>query len=77
MTGRRKHFYSYDVVSGTASRVPFIRGRLEKSLEWFTASPDGKYLAFVGDNGEIVLVSARSKQWVANLKMNGMVVIMC
>lgn len=50
-----------------------LAGRREKSWERFEASPDGQYLAFLGNDGYTVLVSAKTKQWVANLKMNGSV----
>ncbi|KAJ3381741.1 U3 snoRNP protein [Entophlyctis sp. JEL0112] len=73
VTGRRKFFYVYDVEAGQAERIAAIRGREEKSFERCTASPCGKYLAFLGRNGYIILVSGRSKQWIANLRMNGTV----
>jgi hypothetical protein len=47
-------------------------GRSEKSFEQFCISPDGAHIAFYGDEGTAVLVSARTKQWVANLKMPGL-----
>ena len=73
LAGRRPFFYTYDLESGNMMKVPRILGRKEKSFERFTISPDGKYIAFVGNNGYIVLVSGKTKQWIANLKMNGSV----
>lgn len=52
-------------------KIPRIQGRKEKSLEKFTTSPDGNLIAFIGNDGYIVLVEAKSKMWVADLKMNG------
>ncbi|KAL6066883.1 U3 snoRNP protein [Balamuthia mandrillaris] len=73
VVGRRKWFYSYDIVSGKINKVANIMGRQEKSLEHCWVSPDNNYLAFAGKNGYIILVSNRSKKWVADLKMNGFV----
>ncbi|ORX63246.1 WD40 repeat-like protein [Basidiobolus meristosporus CBS 931.73] len=73
LSGRRKYFYAYDVEAGQITKISGIRGREEKSLEKFKVSPDGEYIAFQGREGYIVLVSQRTKQWVANLKMNGQV----
>jgi U3 small nucleolar RNA-associated protein 18 len=51
--------------------VPKIMGRQEKSLEKFAVSPDGRTIAFIGNDGYIILVDVHSKQWIADLKMNG------
>ncbi|KAI8381519.1 WD40-repeat-containing domain protein [Radiomyces spectabilis] len=74
LSGRRKHYYIYDVQSGAVDKCPGIWGRDEKSLEKFSISPCGKYIAFLGNSGHIILVSYLTKQWIANLKMNGTVV---
>jgi U3 small nucleolar RNA-associated protein 18 len=73
MSGRRRYYYIYDLQRSQVVRVPGIVGRDEKSLEKFTLSPDGKWIAFMGDGGYIILVSMQTKQWVANLKMEGAV----
>jgi U3 small nucleolar RNA-associated protein 18 len=60
--------------------VPRILGRAEKSFESVAVCPGrgpggdaaGMY-AFLGNDGYIVLVSGRTKQWAGNLKMNGSV----
>ena len=52
-------------------KIPFIDGRKEKSLERFSTSPDGTLIAFIGNDGYIILLEAKSKMWIANLKMNG------
>lgn len=74
-TGRRKFFYTYDLESGTVIKSPGIQGRsdYDKSLENFSISPCGRYIAFLGRDGYISLVSFQSKQWIANLKMSGSV----
>ena len=68
---RRPFFHFYDVVSGKVHRVSGIQGRSEKSFERFCVSPDGDHVAFYGNDGTAILVSARTKQWLANLKMPG------
>ncbi|TPX75135.1 hypothetical protein CcCBS67573_g03599 [Chytriomyces confervae] len=71
--GRRKFFYVYDVEGAAVERINGIRGRDEKSFEHHVSSPCGKFLAFTGRDGYIILVSRISKQWIANLRMNGTV----
>lgn len=73
VSGRRPFFYLYDSVAGKLDHVPRIMGREEKSLEKCVPSPDGKLIAFVGNDGYVLLVDVQSKQWLANLKMNGSV----
>ena len=53
--------------------IPRIIGREEKSLEKFSVSPDGRTIAFMGNDGYIILVDAHTKHWIADLKMNGSV----
>lgn len=73
VSGRRPFFYIYDTVAGKLDMVSKIMGREEKSLEKCVASPDGRTLAFVGNDGYIPLVDTHSKHWIADLKMNGSV----
>eukprot|EP01083_Nonionella_stella_P131324 398923_1 len=73
VSGRRKFFFVYDVESGAVTRIPGIEGRDDKSLERFEMDPSGRFIAFLCNNGFIALVSQKSKQWRANLKMNGSV----
>ncbi|OEL25950.1 U3 small nucleolar RNA-associated protein 18-like protein [Dichanthelium oligosanthes] len=48
-------------------------GSEEKSLESFEISPDSKTIAFVGNEGYVLLISAKTKQLIGTLKMNGSV----
>mmetsp|Transcript_2091 Transcript_2091/g.4843 ORF Transcript_2091/g.4843 Transcript_2091/m.4843 type:complete len:696 (-) Transcript_2091:85-2172(-) len=73
VSGRRPFFYLYDAVSGNVDLVPRILGRDERSWERHTVSPDGRLIAFVGNDGYIVLVDAHSKHSVGTLKLNGSV----
>eukprot|EP00532_Pseudo-nitzschia_australis_P011176 CAMPEP_0168235846 /NCGR_PEP_ID=MMETSP0140_2-20121125/19157_1 /TAXON_ID=44445 /ORGANISM="Pseudo-nitzschia australis, Strain 10249 10 AB" /LENGTH=601 /DNA_ID=CAMNT_0008169013 /DNA_START=42 /DNA_END=1847 /DNA_ORIENTATION=- len=73
LSGRRKFFYFYDMISGKVDLVPSILGRDERSWERHSVSPDGKLIAFVGNDGYVVLVDSHSKQSVGSLKLNGSV----
>ncbi|GBG61499.1 hypothetical protein CBR_g21842 [Chara braunii] len=70
-SGGRKFYYVYDILGGRVERVDNIMGREERSLETFELSPDNNVAAFLGKDGYVMLVSQRTKQWIANLKMNG------
>ncbi|KAI7886460.1 WD40 repeat-like protein [Lichtheimia hyalospora FSU 10163] len=70
ISGRQPFYYIYDVQAGSVDRCPYIWGRNEQSLESFTMSPCGKYTAFRGKGGHIVLVSTLTKQWVGDFKMD-------
>ena len=71
VSGRRPFFYVYDASSGAVQKVPGIVGRKERSLEKFRISPDGRTLAFVGNDGYVILVDGATRQWIGDLKMNG------
>lgn len=73
VSGRRPFFYLYDAVAGKLDHIPRIIGREERSLERCVASPDGRTLAFCGNDGYIILFDAANKHWIADLKMNGSV----
>ena len=73
LSGRRKFIYIYDAVSGKVDHVPSILGRDERSWERHTVSPDGQLVAFVGNDGYVVLVDSHSKQSIGSLKLNGSV----
>jgi U3 small nucleolar RNA-associated protein 18 len=73
VSGRRSFFYIYDAVAGKIDHVPRIIGREEKSLERCVPSPDGRTLAFCGNDGYIILFDVHNKHWIADLKMNGSV----
>jgi len=74
MSGRRPFFYVYDAASGNVERY---HGRdfgcRERSLEQFTVSPDGRIIAFLGNDGYIILLDGMSRRWIGDLKMNGSV----
>ncbi|KAK7328074.1 hypothetical protein VNO77_22170 [Canavalia gladiata] len=71
LSGRRKFFYSFDLVKARVDKIGPLVGREEKSLEVFEVSPDSQMIAFTGNEGYILLVSTKTKQLVGTLKMNG------
>ena len=73
VSGRRSFFYIYDAVAGKVDLVPRILGREEKSWERHTVSPDGELIAFIGNDGYVVIVDSRNKHFVGDLKLNGSV----
>ena len=73
VTGRRPFFYTYDMVAGKVDFVPGVMGREEKSWESHFVSKDGKMVAFLGNDGYIVLLDPHSKQNIGSLKLNGSV----
>ncbi|KAI5656411.1 hypothetical protein M9H77_25204 [Catharanthus roseus] len=73
VSGRRKFFYSFDLVKAKVDRIGPLTGREEKSLEVFEVSPDSKTIAFLGNEGYILLVSSKTKELIGTLKMNGTV----
>uniref|UniRef100_A0A5B6ZR39 U3 small nucleolar RNA-associated protein 18 homolog n=1 Tax=Davidia involucrata TaxID=16924 RepID=A0A5B6ZR39_DAVIN len=73
IAGRRKFFYSFDLVKAKVDKIGPLTGREEKSLEVFEVSPDSNTIAFVGNEGYILLVSSKTKELIGTLKMNGSV----
>ncbi|XP_048335681.2 U3 small nucleolar RNA-associated protein 18 homolog [Ziziphus jujuba] len=73
LSGRRNFFYSFDLVQAKVDKIGPLVGREEKSLEVFEVSPDSSTIAFVGNEGYILLVSTKSKEMIGTLKMNGTV----
>ena len=61
IAGRRKFFYSFDLVKAKVDKIgPVVAGE-EKSLEVFENSPNSSTIAFVGYEGYILLVSTKKK----------------
>ncbi|KAJ2387967.1 U3 snoRNP protein [Coemansia sp. RSA 2611] len=72
--GRRSWYYAVDVEHASVMRLSSIPGVPKlKSLEHMRASANGDRLAFMGNSGQIHVVAARTKQFVATLPMNGAV----
>ncbi|KAK6259346.1 hypothetical protein SCA6_013820 [Theobroma cacao] len=73
IAGRRKFFYCFDLVKAKIDKIGPLVGREEKSLEVFEVSPDSSTIAFLGNEGYILLVSTKTKELIGTLKMNGTV----
>ena len=52
ISGRRKFFYSFDLVKAAINKIGPLMGREEKSLEVFEVSSDSSTIAFIGNEGE-------------------------
>jgi len=61
----------HNLTSGKHSIIPHNKAMEQGSYKNFTVSPCGNLLAFQGRFGYIYLMSARSKEWIGSLKMNG------
>lgn len=73
VSGRKPYFYSYDLESGSVSKIPCLKTKALKSYEHMVVSPEGSSIAFAGTGGYIHLVSGRSKTWMCDIKMNSAV----
>ncbi|XVE95513.1 hypothetical protein REPUB_Repub02eG0103900 [Reevesia pubescens] len=73
IAGRRKFFYCFDLVKAKVDKIGPLVGREENSLEVFEVSPDSSTIAFLGNEGYILLVSSKTKELIGTLKMNGTV----
>ncbi|XP_068660696.1 U3 small nucleolar RNA-associated protein 18 homolog [Aristolochia californica] len=69
--GRRNFFYCFDLVKASVDKIGPLIGREEKSLEVFEVATDSSTIAFIGNEGYILLVSTRTKELIGTLKMNG------
>ena len=68
---RRPYYCIFDSVAGKLEKVDRILGRREKSLEKLVTSPDGRQIAFTGNDGYIIVVDSYHKQRIGCVKMNG------
>jgi WD40 repeat protein len=64
-------FFYYDMIAGKIVKIPFFRGQERYSLEKFVISSDEQYIASKGNNGLINVLTAKSKEHIFDLKMNG------
>ncbi|KAL6499533.1 hypothetical protein OROGR_027443 [Orobanche gracilis] len=73
VSGRRKFAYTFDLVEARVDKFGPLVGRDENSLEAFEISPDSNTIAFLGNEGFILLISSKTKELIGTLKMNGTV----
>ena len=72
-SGARKSFFTYDVASGETLKgsVPLAARRHGEKLGKFRVAPDGSVIAFLGAEGNIMLLSGETYEWLGNVKMHG------
>lgn len=71
LSSRRSYLNIYDAISGTIDTVPKISSRSEKSYENMLTSPNGQYIAIIGNDGYVLLLSTQTKRLVQTFKING------
>ncbi|CAG2104539.1 unnamed protein product [Medioppia subpectinata] len=64
-------YFYYDMISGKIVKIPFVRGNQKYSLEKFVLSNDHKLIASKGNNGFVNILTAKTKEHIFDLKMNG------
>ncbi|KAM7223252.1 WD40-repeat-containing domain protein [Rhypophila decipiens] len=75
--GRRRYFHSWNLSTGLVKKVSHIHGdqALQKTMENFRASPDGKALALISSEkkggGVVNILNAKTMQWIAAARVNG------
>jgi U3 small nucleolar RNA-associated protein 18 len=67
-TGRRTFFHVVNLETAQVIRVPDIKGRGEKSLDYWKASNNSTMIAIIGDNSTILIISAITKQFICEIK---------
>ncbi|GJQ13015.1 hypothetical protein GpartN1_g4806.t1 [Galdieria partita] len=60
--GRRRFLYEFDMVSGQSYQLLPFQDHYERTFEKFQVSWNGDRLAFLGDNGKILLLDAKTKE---------------
>ncbi|KAJ2690760.1 U3 snoRNP protein [Coemansia sp. RSA 1285] len=74
VSGSRRWYYSVDVEKGSVTRISGIPGLPKlNSLKYMHGCNNGDRLAMMSNDGQIHLVSARTKQLACTLPMNGVV----
>ncbi|PWW79946.1 WD40 repeat-like protein [Tuber magnatum] len=73
--GRRKYFHIWNLSTGTIQKVTRIYGHAEvqRSMETFRISPDGKFMALAASRGFVNVLNATTYQWVCAAKIEGRV----
>nr|XP_033818141.1 U3 small nucleolar RNA-associated protein 18 homolog [Geotrypetes seraphini]XP_033818142.1 U3 small nucleolar RNA-associated protein 18 homolog [Geotrypetes seraphini]XP_033818143.1 U3 small nucleolar RNA-associated protein 18 homolog [Geotrypetes seraphini] len=68
---RNKMFYVYDMMGGDILPVSKIPGLEERFIKKFEISPDGLFLLLLGTSGYLHLLSMKTKEYIASMKING------
>lgn len=74
--GRRRYLFIWDLETGSVEKVSRLYGHehTQNSFEKFVISPCGEYIALIGDQGWMNVLSAQSGQWLAGAKVEGKLV---
>ncbi|XP_014675635.1 PREDICTED: U3 small nucleolar RNA-associated protein 18 homolog [Priapulus caudatus] len=67
------HFYYYNMIAGKIIKVPWNKATEQAELKRFELSPDGSTIVFYGNYGRMHILSAKTKELISTLKMNGSV----
>mmetsp|Transcript_732 Transcript_732/g.769 ORF Transcript_732/g.769 Transcript_732/m.769 type:complete len:445 (-) Transcript_732:178-1512(-) len=70
-SGRKKHYYTYDLGKNQIQKITHIFGSDERDLTNMLVSPDGNYLVFLCKNGYILFLCMKTRRLLFKLKMNG------
>ena len=70
------YYYYYDMIAARIVKIPYFIGKEKFCLDKFVLSNDQKYIASRGKNGFINILTAKTKEHVFDLKMNGEVMSM-
>eukprot|EP00871_Galdieria_phlegrea_P003509 jgi/Galph1/4159/GphlegSOOS_G2845.1 len=65
--GRRRFLYEFDLVSGQSYQLLPFEAHSERSFEKFQVSWNGHQLAFLGDNGKIIVLDNKTKEEIMTL----------
>ena len=73
LNSNKAHFFVYNLQTDTIQKIFEVRGHQKEFFNNSLPSPRGDVIAFLGKDGYTVLLSTRTKQWIADLKINGTV----
>ncbi|KAF2640371.1 U3 small nucleolar RNA-associated protein-like protein [Massarina eburnea CBS 473.64] len=75
ISARRRFFHIWNVATGTVERITRVYGQQheQRSMEHFSLSPNGKYMALRGSSkkggGVINILDANTLQWIAQTRI--------
>ena len=71
LNSNKPHFFVYNLQTDKIQKIYDVRGHQKEFFKHSLPSPSNTVIAFLGKDGYIVLLSAKTKQWISDLKMNG------
>lgn len=77
--GARKTFRIWDIETGNVVKVTNLYGNdaQQPTFERFKVSPTGKYIALIGTQGWMNILSAQTGQWISGAKIDEEIVDIC